>query len=69
MIYKVSYVVVGGSHPGAIINEDEPPKVGDRVRLDGDRFKIVEVIELLPPRGDFAYVHATCEPIEGGAEA
>ena len=64
MIYKVSYVIVGGSHPGAIINQDEPPQVGHPVVLDGDRFEIVEVIELLPPRGDFAYVHATCEPIE-----
>jgi hypothetical protein len=63
MIYKVSYVVKGGSHPGAIINRDSPPQVGEQVQLDGERFEIVEVIELLPPRNDFAYVHATCEPM------
>jgi hypothetical protein len=64
LIYKVSYVIVGGSHPGAIINQDQPPQVGDQVRLNGGRFEIVEVIDLLPPRNDFAYVHATCEPVE-----
>jgi hypothetical protein len=69
VIYKVSYVVVGGSHPGAIINEDEPPKVGDQVRLNGEQFEVVEVVDLLPPRDNFAYLHVTCEPIEEAAEA
>jgi len=64
MIYKVSYVVVDGSHPGAIINEDRPPSVGDRIRFNGEQFEVVEVIDLLPPRENFAYVHATCEPIQ-----
>jgi hypothetical protein len=63
VIYKVSYVVVGGSHPGAIVNEDQPPEIGDLVRLNSDRFEVVEVVELLPPRDDFAYIHATCHPI------
>lgn len=64
MIYKVSYVVVGGSHPGAILNEDRPPEVGERVTFDGKPFEVVEVIDLLPPRDNFAYVHATCEPAD-----
>ena len=33
MIYKVSYVVIGSQHPGAIINHIERPKVGDRLSL------------------------------------
>lgn len=64
MIYKVSYVVVGGSHPGAIINQDASPNVGDEIQLNGKRFEILEVVELLPPRDDFAYLHATCRPAE-----
>jgi hypothetical protein len=64
MIYKVSYVIVRGSHPGAIINQDQPPEIGAQVRLNGDRFEIIEVIELLPSRNNFAYVHATCQPVE-----
>jgi len=32
--------------------------------LNGRQFDIVEVIELLPPRDTFAYLHATCTPIE-----
>ena len=63
MIYKVSYVIIRGSHPGAIINQDQPPKVGDQIRLNGDPFRITEVVELLPPRENFAYMHATCEPV------
>jgi hypothetical protein len=67
VIYKVSYVVVGGSHPGAIINQDTAPDVGEQIELNGERFEIVEVIELLPPRDGLAYLHATCRPVEGAA--
>lgn len=61
MIYKVSYVVIGGEHPGAIANVNEPPKVGDRVKLGKDEFEIIEVLELMPPRGEFSFLHATCK--------
>ncbi|MFN2269669.1 MAG: hypothetical protein ACK2US_02450 [Anaerolineae bacterium] len=64
MIYKVSYVVIGQPHPGEIINQDEPPQVGDQVTLGGALFEVVEVIDLAPPRGDFAYLHATCQPVQ-----
>ena len=63
MIYKISYVVAGGSHPGAIVNDDRRPRVGERIQLDGVSFEVVEVIDLMPPRGEFAYVHVTCEPV------
>jgi hypothetical protein len=32
------------------------------VTLGGETFEVVEVIDLAPPRGDFAYLHATCKP-------
>lgn len=64
MIYKVSYVVVGQPHPGAIVNLENPPHVGDRVVLDGQPFEVTEVIDLVPPRGDFAYLHVTCRPVQ-----
>jgi hypothetical protein len=64
VIYKVSYVVVGKPHPGAIVNLDTPPRVGDRVQLGNEAFEVIEVIDLAPPRGDFAYLHATCQPVE-----
>ncbi len=64
MIYKVSFVVVGKAHPGAILNMDTPPHVGDRVQLGDEQFEIFEVIELIPPRGDFAYLHVTCRPAQ-----
>lgn len=68
MIYKVSYVVVGGEHPGAIANVDKPPQVGDRVTLGSHEFEIVEILELMPPRGEFSFLHATCKMVTGGAE-
>jgi hypothetical protein len=64
VIYKVSYVVVGEPHPGKIVNLDTPPQVGDQIELDNAMFEVVEVIDLAPPRGDFAYLHATCRPVK-----
>ncbi len=63
MIYKVSYVGVGGRHPGAIVNQDVPPRLGEVVRLGGERFEVVEVADLIPPQGDFAYLHVTLRPL------
>lgn len=60
MIYKVSYVVVGGEHPGAIANVEKAPQVGDRIKLGDKEFEIMEVLELMPPRGEFSFLHATC---------
>ena len=58
-IYKVSYVVRGEDHPGAILNMDHPPKVGDRVHIGTREFTVVEVVELIPPREEFHFLHAT----------
>lgn len=63
MIYKVSYVVLGGRHPGAIINRDTPPRLGEVVTLGEDRFEVVEVTDLIPPQGDFAYLHVSLRPL------
>ncbi|MBZ0319315.1 MAG: hypothetical protein K8L91_23085 [Anaerolineae bacterium] len=63
MVYKVSYVVLGGAHPGAIINQFEQPKVGGHVKIGKNTFEIVEVNELMPARGDFAFLHATVKQI------
>lgn len=63
MIYKVSYVVVGKPHLGTIVNMDSPPHVGDRVHLDDELCEVTEVIDLIPPREDFAYLHVTCQSV------
>jgi hypothetical protein len=62
MIYKVSFVVPRRRDVGGIQNIDREPKPGDRVRIGNQTFEVVEVTELMPPRGDFAYLHATCKP-------
>lgn len=64
MIYKVSYVVRGGDHPGAIMNVEAPPQVGDRVYLGRNEFEVIEVLELMPPLGEFSFLQVTCRPIE-----
>ncbi len=58
--YKVSYVVLDGKHPGAIISEDRRPEPGDEVSFDNLVFEVIEVAELMPPTGNFGFLHATC---------
>lgn len=69
MRYQVSYVVIGGDHPGAIINELKRPQVGDHVQIGKNTFEVVQVMEVMPPRGDFAFLHATVKPVESVPEA
>ncbi|MEO8607538.1 MAG: hypothetical protein ABI690_06635 [Chloroflexota bacterium] len=64
MIYKVSYVVVGGDFPGGIKNESEKPKVGDIVQIGRIKFKVTEIHEIIPPRDDFQFLHATVSPLD-----
>ena len=64
-MYKVSYVIVGIDHPGAILTQAKPPHPGDNVKLQNQHFEIIEVIDIVPPRGDFYFMHATCRPTDG----
>lgn len=64
MIYKVSYVVVGDSHKGGIKNQSERPKIGDKVRFGHETFEVTEVKEIMPPRDDFQFLHATARLVE-----
>ncbi|MDY7077981.1 MAG: hypothetical protein SXV54_13785 [Chloroflexota bacterium] len=64
MIYKVSYVVIGKPHLGEIVNLDTPPHVGDHVQLGDELCEVTEVVDLIPQRGDFAYLHATCRSVQ-----
>ena len=61
-IYKVSVVVADGSHPGAILNLSKKPVIGKTIKINGKKFIIQEIIELMPPRGKFRYLHLTCLP-------
>jgi len=59
MAYKVSYVVVGSDHPGAIINHVQRPKVGDKVTIGRQLFEVEEIHEMMSSRSDFHFLHAT----------
>ena len=61
-IFKVSYVIVGTDHPGTILNQEKMPQMGDAVQLGDEVFEIIEVLELVPQRGEFHYIHVTCRP-------
>ena len=63
-IYKISIVVQGRRDIGGIQNLEEEPKVGDILLLGNDRFEIKELVELMPPRGNFVYLHAMCRLIQ-----
>jgi hypothetical protein len=65
-VYKVSYVIKGSDDPGTIANSDKRPQVGEQVTLGERKFEIIEVIDLLPSRGDFQYIHATCRLLDNG---
>lgn len=62
-IFKVSYVVIGRAHPGTIVNLDHRPELNERVLLGEEEFVVQEIIDLMPPRGDFHFIHATCRPL------
>ena len=61
-IYKVSIVVPGRHDVGGIQNMDKEPKQGDIIVLGKEEYKIIQVSELMPPRGEFAFLHAACRP-------
>jgi len=63
-IYKLSIVVPGRRDVGGIQNLDQEPKPGDIIVLGKEEYEIVDVAELMPPRGGFAYLHAICRPVE-----
>jgi hypothetical protein len=69
MIYKVSYVVIGGKHPGAIMNQTQSPEVGDHIIIGPDSFEVVEVREMMAPREDFQFLHATIRQISAEESA
>ena len=64
MFYQISYVVVGSKHPGAIVSVDERPEVGEKVSFGGQTFEVLEVQELTPTTGNFAFLHVTCRMVE-----
>jgi hypothetical protein len=41
----------------------ERPQVGDRVRFGRDTYEVIEVMEIMPPRDDFQFLHATARPV------
>ncbi len=62
-IYKVSYVITGSNHPGAIVNRHNRPTIGEKIHLGSNIFEVIEVFDLVPPRGEFHYLHATCRMV------
>jgi hypothetical protein len=64
MIYKVSYVVQGGEYPGGIKNEYDRPEVGKTVQIGPMTFEVIEIHEIMPPRDDFQFLHATVKPLK-----
>ena len=63
-IYKVSFVITGSDFPGTIANLDHRPAIGETIQLGKESFIVEEVIDLMPARGDFHYIHVTCRPAD-----
>jgi hypothetical protein len=62
-IYKLSIVVPGRRDIGGILNFEQEPRSGDIVLLGREEYKIADLVELMPPRGNFVYLHAICQPV------
>jgi hypothetical protein len=62
--YKLSIVVPGRRDVGGIQNLDKEPQVGDKLLLGREEYEIMSIVELMPPRGNFVYLHATCRPVQ-----
>lgn len=58
--YKISYLVPEGNHPGGIVNSEDKPQEGSIFHVGDEAFEVREVVELMPPHGDFQYLHVTC---------
>ena len=65
MICKLSIVIPGSPHNGAIINTTALPQVGDRLPVGDMLVEVLEIKELLPPSGNFHFVHVTCQEVIG----
>ncbi len=63
-VWKISYVVNDSRQPGGITNLDHAPVVGERFSVGGKQLEILEVLELVPPRGPFHYMHVTCRIVD-----
>jgi hypothetical protein len=63
-VYKLSIVVPGRRDIGGILNLEKEPRSGDIVVLGREKYKIFDLVELMPPRGNFVYLHAVCQPAE-----
>jgi len=63
-MYKVSYVDHTRPGGGTIISQPQAPAVGEVIVLHGKRYRVIEVIELIPPRGMVHFLHVTIEPAE-----
>lgn len=64
MIYKISVVIPGAKGVGGILNVEKLPERGELLKIGREEFEVVEVIELMPPRGEFGYLHVTCKPLD-----
>jgi len=65
-IYKVSYVIPQIPRGGAILTQEDPPQVGDIITLDNRKYRVIEVVELLPPQRGIHFFHATIVPVSRG---
>ena len=63
-VWKVSYVVKGSEQPGGIVNLNHAPEPGEVFQVGDIQLEIIEALELIPSKGDFHYIHATCRLLE-----
>jgi hypothetical protein len=63
VVCKLSIVIPGGGHSGAIVDRWRMPQVGEMMDLGDVVVAVDEVKELLPPRGEFRFIHVTAHVV------
>jgi hypothetical protein len=67
-VFKLSIVIPGRREISGIQNIEKEPKLGDILTIGTEKFEIVEVAPLIPPRENFAYYHVICMPVDENAQ-
>ena len=66
--YKMRFVVPDSDIPSVIANTSRPHDVGDVLKLLDHEVEIVEVRQMMRPRGEFTFLEAVCRPVETSAD-
>jgi hypothetical protein len=61
MVCKLSIIISGSKPAGAILDAPGLPNIGDEPAVGNSAVAVLEVMELLAPRGEFRFIQVICK--------